>query len=87
MPSSISYKKLKIANPFFTKDYDNDRFKLTAIVGDNICINEKWLSINDTIGKYKILHIYKDYIELIYKNNIIKLTLIEDNLNNTKEAK
>jgi hypothetical protein len=89
MPPSTSYKKCKIANPFFTKDKDNDndRLKLTAIIGDNICINEKWLSINDTIGKYKILHIYKDYVELIYKNNIIKLTLVEDNLNNTKEAK
>lgn len=60
------------------KNFDLDKYKLYAIVGNNVLINKKWLKINDLINKYKLVKIQKDYIELDNGFNHILMKLYDD---------
>jgi len=66
-----------LPNPFYEKrKYShNKELNLVAIIGNEVCINDKWYVKNNLIGKYKLKTIFKDYVELDYKNKIIKLRI------------
>ncbi|VAY87612.1 hypothetical protein MNB_ARC-1_505 [hydrothermal vent metagenome] len=73
-------KKLRqlryLPNPFRNNvQHRLSKFALNAIIQSNVSINGKWYTINDKIGKYSIKAIYSSYVELIYKNKIMRLSL------------
>jgi len=69
-----------IPNPFHTKKTRSSRIKLklSAIIGQNICINHKWYSKDDNVGKYKIVGIDDGIVKLLFKDKIIMLRLEND---------
>ena len=48
-------------------------FKINAIVGSNIFINDTWFELNDEVLGYKIETIANDYVILKNNKDIIKL--------------
>jgi len=79
------YKKLQnVPNPFF-KDTINDmkkstKFKIGAIVSDEVLIFGDWYKVGDSINDYKILDIDKNFIKIInIKNNTKKEIFIDEN--------
>ncbi len=59
-----------LANPFISMKNKkiNNSLNLTAIFGNEICINEKWYTVGQKVNKYKIIRIESDYVELSSKN-------------------
>ena len=51
------------------------QFNLKAIVSNHILLNSKWYTLNDTVGKYKIIRIEKNLVFLKYKDKTKKLRL------------
>ena len=69
-----------LPNPFYKKKKHtiSNKLILSAIIGNNICINNKWYTKNDKIGKYKIVDINKYSVKLKYKKQNILLKLPYD---------
>ncbi len=71
-----------IPNPFTDIKYrinsNNLNLALTAILGDEVCINNKWYKEGQTIKKYKIIKIYLDYVKLSSKDKVIEVRIQED---------
>jgi len=73
-----------IPNPFHKKrtfqyiNNDTITLKLIAIFNKDVCINDKWYSSGDTIGKYKLEKIFKDYVILTYKKKTTILRILQD---------
>lgn len=65
-----------LKNPFI-KNVINDVPKLSAIVNNNALINDKWYTIGDTFGKYKVEKISHDIVELNSDENIMQLELFK----------
>ena len=68
-----------IANPFiFTKDKDKNAIISRAIIGEYLILNNKWYKVGDKYKKYIIKKIAINYIELQYKDKIIKMEIFDD---------
>jgi hypothetical protein len=50
-------------------------FRLKAIIDNHILLNNKWYTLNDFFGKYKIILINKNHVVLKYKDKNITLKL------------
>ena len=68
------FDKIKEKNNFIKKE----KLKLLAIIGENVCINDKWYLKNEKVGKYKIKSIFRNYIELQSKEKIVKLRILKN---------
>ncbi|XPV69360.1 MAG: hypothetical protein ACNI25_02005 [Halarcobacter sp.] len=51
----------------------NKKFNLKAIVNKKLFIDNRWLKIGDTLGKYKIVEIDKNSIYLKSEKSVLKL--------------
>ncbi len=72
-----------IPNPFIqikhrTKILNNNILQLMAIFDKEVCINNKWYNKGDIIGKYKIVSIFTNHIELIKNGVILKLEVYKN---------
>ncbi len=83
--SNLTYKpNLNIVNPFINIEHNisksNINFKLTAIVSDNVCINEQWCTQNSIINNHKVVSIEKNMVELenIQTNKRFTLKVYDD---------
>jgi len=72
------YIKEKIINTQIQKKKRKDKFKLKAIISNHVLVNNKWYSLDEKIGKYKILKIEKNLVVLNYKEKNINLRIIKD---------
>ena len=50
-------------------------FNLKAIISNHVLLNNKWLTLNDMVGKHKIIRIEKNLVVLNYKDKKINLRL------------
>lgn len=69
------YIKEKIEKVKKSKKKKIDNFSLKAIISNHILLNNKWYTIDDFVGKYKIVEIKKNLVILNYKDKNIKLRL------------
>ncbi len=54
------------------------KFVLNAIVSDYILLNNKWHSLNEEVGKYKIVKISQNNVFLKYKDKYLNLSLYKN---------
>ena len=57
---------------------NNDSFELKAIIDHYVLINNKWFTINDTIGNYKVQKVTMNRVVLISKNKTLMLELFDE---------
>ncbi len=74
---NIDFSKYYIKNKVFLKNkkQKKQKYKLYAIVGNNVLVNDKWLELNAKIDDYKIVKIKKNFIELQSKIKTLKLEI------------
>ena len=79
---SSEYKKFYIKNKITKKEKKKkksiNKFKLKAIISNHILVNNKWYSVNDNVGKYKVLKIEKNLVVLNYQEKNIRLRLLKN---------
>lgn len=69
------YLKTKLKKIRKQKTKDINTFKLKAIISNYVLLNNKWYSLNDFIGKYKIIKIEKNLVILNSKDKTINIKL------------
>jgi hypothetical protein len=69
------YIKKKKEEVSFVDKKKKNIFKLKAIISNHVLLNNKWYTLNDFLGKYKIILIEKNNVVLNYKNKNITLKL------------
>jgi len=70
--SKKEYKKIALGN-YFKQQKIKQSYKLKAIFGNRVKINDNWYNIGDKIDGYTIVR-YKNNIYLKDGNNVINLT-------------
>jgi len=70
--SKKEYKKIVLGN-YFKQQKVKQSYKLKAIFGNRVKINDNWYNIGDKIDGYTIVR-YKNSIYLKDGNNVINLT-------------
>ena len=60
------------------KKKSKDIFKLNAIVSNYILLNNKWYTLKERVGKYKIIEIKEKSVILDYKGTNLDLKLYKN---------
>jgi hypothetical protein len=75
--SNITFEK-NIANAFIlSKEKNTTKIISKAIIGDNLILNDRWYKVGDRYKQYIIKKIAINFIELEYKNKIIKMEIFD----------
>ena len=72
------YIKDKETKSKIIKPKIRNNFKLKAIVSNHVLINNKWYTINEKVGKYKITKISENNVLLKYEKKDLNLKLHKD---------